>query len=85
MEWHPLPLGDDVRHLMVPLQVGPNTLPRNGKGAAIPLCEYDDTGVHQFAFVVSQNQRLPVDRKSIVGLSKEADLIVYQVQTRIIT
>ena len=84
-EWHPLPLGDDLRHLTVPLKVGSNTLPRDGKGSAIPLSEYDDAGVHQFAFVVSKDQRLPVDRKSIVELSKDAKLIVYQVQTRIIT
>ncbi|MFY0624589.1 MAG: hypothetical protein JXQ89_23170 [Pelagimonas sp.] len=84
-EWHPLPLGADERNLKVRLPSGLSFLPRDGKGAAIPLCEYDDTGLHQFVFVVSKDQRLPVDRKSIVGLSKEADLIVYQVQTRVIT
>jgi len=67
------------------LRDGLNILPRDGKGAAIPLCEYDDTGLHQFAFVVSQDQRLPVDRKSIVAFSKDADIVVYLVQTRIIT
>jgi len=84
-EWHPLPLAADVRNLKVQLRDGLNILPRDGKGAAIPLCEYDDTGLHQFAFVVSQDQRLPVDRKSIVAFSKDADIVVYLVQTRIIT
>ena len=84
-EWHPLPLGADVRNLKVRLHSGLSVLPRDGKGVAIPLCEYDDTGLHQFVFVVSEDQRLPVDRKSIVALGKETDLIVYQVQTRVIT
>lgn len=81
--WHPLPLGPDERHLIVKVQVGLSILPRDTNGSAIPLREYDDAGLHCFAFVLCDGPRPRTDQKGLVAHAEKEWVAVNQMKIRV--
>ncbi|WVX47999.1 hypothetical protein ROLI_010760 [Roseobacter fucihabitans] len=68
-DWHPLPLGADERRLRALVSEGAQFLPRDDAGKLIELEELQDTGQHQYVFVVSPNNTAPISMKDIAQTS----------------
>lgn len=83
--WHPLPLGEDDRHLRIKVPTGETVLPRGVDGRQIPLMEHDDTGLHRFVFVLCFGPKPRTDQQSLIIYGQQHELAVHQAQTRIIT